>query len=92
MSKYGEAEPFHTYFFGYIKYSLFETILISTNDTLVDLYIKKKIKFGDIIKYLNKILNFKEFKVYKRKKPSNVHQILNLNDQVRLKTKKLCIE
>ena len=29
-----------------------------------DLYIKKKIKFGDIIKYLN---NFKEFKVYKRK-------------------------
>ena len=37
--------------------SLFETILISTNDTLVDLYIKKKIKFGDIIKFLNKILN-----------------------------------
>ena len=72
--------------------SLFETILISTNDTLVDLYIKKKIKFGDIIKYLNKILNFKEFKVYKRKKPSNVHQILNLNDQVRLKTIKLCIK
>ena len=72
--------------------TLFETILISTNDTLVDLFIQKKIKFGDISKYLNKILNFKEFKVYKRKKPTNVQQILNLNDQVRLKTIKLCIK
>jgi len=72
--------------------TLFETILISTNDTLVDLFIKKKIKFGEINKNLNKILNFKEFKVYKRKKPSNVRQILNLNDQVRLKTIKLCIK
>ena len=72
--------------------TLYETILISTNDTLVDLFIQKKIKFGDISKNLNKILNFKEFKVYKGKKPTNVHQILNLNDQVRLKTIKLCIK
>ena len=72
--------------------SLFETILISANDTLVELFIQKKIKFTDIIKYLNIILNSKEYKVYKHKKPSNVDQILKLSDQVRLKTIKQCIK
>ncbi len=74
------------------KTTLYETILISANDCLVDLFIKKKIKFGDIIKYLNKILNFKEFKLYKHKNPTNVQQILKLSEQVRLKTIKLCIK
>ena len=53
------------------KTSLYETILISANDCLVDLFIKKKIKFTDIINNLIKILNIKEFKAYKYKKPSN---------------------
>ena len=74
------------------KTSLYETILISANDCLVDLFIKKKIRFTDIIKKLNKILNFKEFKGYKYKKPSNVEEILNISEVVRLKTIKLCIK
>ena len=74
------------------KTSLYETILISANDCLVDLFIKKKIKFTEIINNLNKILNIKEFKAYKYKKPSNGQQILNLSEHVRLKTIKLCIK
>ena len=74
------------------KTSLYETILISANDCLVDLFIKKKIKFTEIIYNLNKILNMKEFKAYKYKKPSNGQQILNLSEHVRLKTIKLCIK
>ena len=74
------------------KTSLYETILISANDCLVDLFIKKKIKFTDIINNLIKILNIKEFKAYKYKKPSNGQQILNLSEHVRLKTTKLCIK
>jgi len=74
------------------KTSLYETILISANDCLVDLFIKKKIKFTDIINNLIKILNIKEFKAYKYKKPSNGQQILNLSEHVRLKTIKLCIK
>ena len=45
-----------------------------------------------IINNLNKILNIKEFKAYKYKKPSNVRQILNISEEVRLKTIKLCIK
>ena len=74
------------------KTSLYETILISANDCLVDLFIKRKIKFTDIINNLIKILNIKEFKAYKYKKPSNGQQILNLSEHVRLKTIKLCIK
>ncbi len=74
------------------KTTLYETILISANDCLVDLFIQKKIKFYEIIPILNKILNLKDFKGYKYKIPSNVQQILNLSDQVRLKTLKLCIK
>ncbi len=74
------------------KTSLYETILISANDCLVDLFIKKKIKFTEIINNLNKILNIKEFKAYKYKKPFNGQQILNLSEHVRLKTIKLCIK
>ena len=71
---------------------MYETILISANDCLVDLFIKKKIKFTEIINNLNKILNMKEFKAYKYKKPSTGQQILNLSEHVRLKTTKLCIK
>ena len=74
------------------KTSLYETILISANDCLVDLFIKKKIKFTEIIHNLNKILNMKEFKGYKYKKPTNEQQILKLSEHVRLKTLKLCIK
>jgi len=74
------------------KASLFETVLISANDELVDLYLNKNIKFSDIYANLQKILNSKFFKPYLYKNPTNVDQIIKLNKQVRLKTINLCIK
>ena len=71
--------------------SLFETVLVSSNDTFVNLFLSKKISFNDIHLYLNKILSLKEFQKYKRKKPKNLTEILHLNEYVRLKTKSLSV-
>ena len=71
--------------------SLFETILVSANDTLVDLFLKKKIPYNKIHFYLNKILSLKEFTKYKKKMPTNINDILKLNRYVRLKTLSLSV-
>ena len=71
--------------------SLFETIIVSANDTLVQLFLEKKIKFLDISRILKKIIYLKEFKKYKRIKPLNFNKILELNRYVRLKTKSLSV-
>jgi|TARA_B100001142_G_scaffold317467_1_gene358447 1-deoxy-D-xylulose-5-phosphate reductoisomerase len=71
--------------------SLFETVLVSSNDTLVNLFLTKKISFNDIHTYLNRILSLKEFQKYKSKKPKNLTEILHLNEYVRLKTKSLSV-
>ena len=71
--------------------SLFETILISANDELVENFLNGNIKFNQIHKILFKIINLKEFKNFKYKKPKNLDQIIKLNKYVRLKTLNLCI-
>tara|TARA_B100001741_G_scaffold212311_1_gene175745 strand:+ start:400 stop:1569 length:1170 start_codon:yes stop_codon:yes gene_type:complete len=73
------------------KISLFETVLVSVNDELVDLFLKKKLKFWEIYANLNKLLNMKEFIKYKRIKPKNTRQIYKLSEYVRLKTRALSI-
>ena len=73
------------------KDSLFETVLVSANDTLVDLYLKNKIKYYDIYRNLKKILNLKEFLKFKKIKPKNLSQIQNLSNKVRLKTQSLSV-
>ena len=73
------------------KNSLFETILVSTNDVLVNLFLKKRIKFLDISRKLITIINKKEFTKYKKKSPKSINQILKLNDYVSLKVKSKCI-
>ena len=73
------------------KITLFDTLIISANDSLVGFFLKKKIKFVDIDKKLNSILNLNEFKILKKKQPKNLQEILRLNDYVRLKTSELCI-
>ena len=65
--------------------SMFETILVSANDTLVDLYLKKKIKFTMISKTLINILKSKEFIKYRNIKPNSYQNIEKLNKYVRLK-------
>ena len=72
--------------------TLFETVLISANDELVDQYIKNKINFLEINKHLIKILKYKKYSKLIKKKPKKVSDIINLSEEVRLKTKNLCIE
>ena len=73
------------------KDSLFETVLVSANDELVNLFLNHKIKFNDIFNNLNKILNLKSFNTFKQKTPKNPEQIYKLNKYVRLKTRSLSI-
>ena len=65
--------------------SLFETVIVSANDTLVDLFLKKKISFLSIQKMLIQLIKTKEFSKYKKIYPSKVSDICELNDYVRLK-------
>ena len=65
--------------------TLFETVLVSANDTFVNLFLNKRIKFNDISKFLIKFLDTNEFKKYKKIYPKNVNDILKLNNYVRLK-------
>ncbi len=71
--------------------TLFETVLISANDELVELFIRNKIKFLDIHTKLTKIINFKKYSDLIRKKPKKISDIINLSKEVRLKTRNLCI-
>ena len=73
------------------KSTLFETVLISANDELVDLFIKNKIKFLDITTQLYKILKIKKFSKLIDQKPRHIKEILTLAKEVRLKTRNLCI-
>jgi len=71
--------------------SLYETVLVSANDQLVDLFLKNKINFQKITTFLKKILGMKIFLKYKKRSPKNYKEIIKLSDYVRLKTKLLCI-
>ena len=71
--------------------SLFETVIIAVNDELVNYFLKKKISFLDMQKYLLKILKFNQFKKYCYKKPQNINQITKVMEEARLKTKNVCV-
>ena len=72
--------------------SLYETVLVTANDVLVELFLKNKIKFYDIYKFLNQILDLKEYKIYRTVKPKNLNQINKLSKNVRLKTLSLSVQ
>jgi 1-deoxy-D-xylulose-5-phosphate reductoisomerase len=65
--------------------SLFETIIVSANDSLVNKFLKNEIKFTDISKNLLKFLSRKEFKKFIKIRPKNINQIEKLADYVSLK-------
>ena len=73
------------------KISLFETIIVSANDELVNNFLNKKIRFTEIAEKLIKFINLKEFKKYKMIKPKNIESIEQLNQYVRIKINKLSI-
>jgi 1-deoxy-D-xylulose-5-phosphate reductoisomerase len=70
------------------KSSLFETVIVAANDTLVDLFLNKKINFINIQKELFKILKLKEFNKFKKISPKKLEDVIKLNDYVRLKVLK----
>ena len=71
--------------------SLFETVLVSANDSLVELFLDRKISYLDIYKFLNIITSQKEFTKLKLIKPSSLGQISKLSKYVALKTKALSV-
>ena len=73
------------------KDSLFETVIVSANDKLVNRFLKNEIKFTDISKTLLKIVNLNEFRKLKKIKPKNVDEIAKLADYVSLKIDTLSV-
>jgi 1-deoxy-D-xylulose-5-phosphate reductoisomerase len=71
--------------------SLFETIVVTVNDNLVQQFLNEKIKFTDISKNLLKIISYKEFEKYKGITPKNINDILELSKYVSLKMNTLSI-
>jgi len=71
--------------------SLFETVLVSANDSLVELFLNKQISFLEIFRFLNIITSQKEFTKLKLIKPSSLGQISKLSKYVAFKTKTLSV-
>ena len=67
------------------KDSLYETVIVSANDNLVQLFLSNKIHFLDISKTLVKILNNKEFLKFKQIIPKSIDEITKLSNYVSLK-------
>ena len=73
------------------KNSLFDTILISINDELVNLFLKNEINFFDISSKICFLINSGFFSKFIHQKPKNLAQIEKLNEFVRLKTRSLSV-
>jgi 1-deoxy-D-xylulose-5-phosphate reductoisomerase len=71
--------------------SLFETVIVSANDKLVNKFLNGKINFVDISKLLLKTVNLNEFKKFKNIKPKNAEQISKLADYVSLKINNMSV-
>ena len=74
------------------KNSLFETVMVSANDTFVNLFLDKKIAFIDIQKELFKILNNNEFLKLRKTQPNKIGDIIRINKYVRSKILKKYIK
>ncbi len=60
--------------------SLYETVIVSTNDTLVSLFLEKKIHFKSISKIFFSIINNKKFSKFKSIIPRNINDIINVKN------------
>ena len=68
-----------------LKNSLYETVMVSANDTLVNLFLDQKIAFIDIQRELLKILKNNEFLKLRKIQPNRIGDIIKLNNYVRSK-------
>jgi 1-deoxy-D-xylulose-5-phosphate reductoisomerase len=73
------------------KTSLFETILVSSNDEYVNLFLNKKIKFHEISKKILNFVQLKEFQKFKKIHSFTIKDIAKLNEYVRLKINSLSV-
>ena len=71
--------------------TLFDTVIVSANDTLVKLFLEKKISFIDISKNLINFSKNKKFSKYKKITPKSVDEIYKLSKYVSLKIHSKCI-
>ena len=69
--------------------SLFETVLVSANDELVNQFLNKNISYNDINQILTKIINRSEFKKLKKILPRKVSDVIYISKYVRYKIKSL---
>ena len=67
-------------------------IMNAANEVLVDLFLKKKINFLDIVKYINKIFKDKSFNKYAKMNPSSIKDIKIADNWARLKTASMCVK
>ena len=66
-------------------------IVNAANEVLVDLFLKGKIGFLDIVKNINKILKGKDLNKYAKRKPSSIKDIKIADNWARLKTINMCV-
>ena len=66
-------------------------IVNASNEVLVDLFLKGKIAYLDIVKTINKILQDKEFNKYARRKGRTIKDIKIIDNWARLKTINMCV-
>ena len=71
------------------KSSLFETILVSINDKLVELFLDNKIKYTDISKKMHNMLRLKNLKRYKMIKVKNINEIIKVNREIKSKVEQI---
>lgn len=67
--------------------TLFDTVIVTLNDYLVEKFLKNEIRFQDIHKLFFKYINLNEFKKFKKKIPKNTKEIEKLQELVSLKIK-----
>ena len=64
------------------KNSLYETILVAANDEFVNLFLKKKLSYTELVIKLTKFVSKREFTKYKLIEPKKITDILKLNQYV----------
>ena len=71
------------------KISLYESVIVCVNDRLVNLFLKKKIKYKQIVTIMLKIINYRVFLKYKKLTPKKIEDIISVKNHVDYEIKKL---
>jgi 1-deoxy-D-xylulose-5-phosphate reductoisomerase len=71
--------------------SLFDTVIVSANDNLVNKFLNNEIKFIDISRTLLEITDLNEFRKFKKIRPKNIGEISKLAKYVSLKINSMSI-